>query len=497
VAPRAPPHVVPEQTTRDLESELLALFRDGAAPLEVLAREAVDGLWYRSLDDPGREWTSPSFWSKLGHAAPPDDADAGGLSLVHEDDVAHVEQARQALASGVDDPYRVVARYRRGDGSFAWIRTSGGALPSGEHGERRALGTHVDVSPGRRGEDRLRAFIGALPGIALVLDEDGRYIEVMGTREMLLARESSDLVGRLVDDVLPERPARMTMDAIRRAIETDDVVYVEYDLTTLSGNTEWFEGRVVPMSPDPQGAKRHVVWLAHDVTKRKSAELELRRKNEELRQFSYIAGHDLRSPLLAIEQLACWLEEDLATTLDEQSRLHLSLIRRRSERMRRLIGGLLEYARTAECVEPRDVAVAGVVEEAIELAKIPRERFRVVVPDALPTLRTDPILLQLVFQNLIANAIRHHDRDRGEVQIRYERRDGLNVFEVSDDGPGIPEQARERVFQIFQTVTGEGEPGSSGVGLSIVRKAVDALGGSIEVHGDGPRGSIFRITLPG
>ena len=416
---------------------------------------------------------------------------------MHENDASHVRQAQQALAAGADERYRVVARYRMGNGSFAWIRSSGGVLPPGTHGGRRALGTHVDVSPGRRGEDRLRAFIGALPGIALVLDEDGRYIEVMGTRESLLARESSDLVGRLVEDVLPERPARMTMDAIRRAIATDDVVYVEYELTTLSGGTTWFEGRVVPMSPDPDGAKRHVVWLAHDVTKRKTAELELRRKNEELRQFSYIAGHDLRSPLLAIEQLACWLEEDLSPKLDEQSRLHLSLIRRRSERMRRLIGGLLEYARTAECVEPREVSVSAVVEEAIELAKIPRERFRVVVPDALPTLRTDPILLQLVFQNLIANAIRHHDRDRGEVRIRHDHRDGQHVFEVTDDGPGIPVQARERVFQIFQTVTGEGEPGSSGVGLSIVRKAIDALGGSIEIEGAGDRGSTFRFTLPG
>lgn len=488
---------MPEQTTRDLESELRALFREGDAPLDLLAREAVDGLWYRELGEPGREWTSPAFWTSLGHREPPDDAATGGLSHVHADDHAHVRQARKALATGSEDPYRVVARYRRADGTFAWIRSCGGLLPAENGAPRRALGTHVDVSPGRRGEDRLRAFVGALPGIALVLDEDGRYIEVMGTRDLLLARDPDDLVGRLVADVLPEKPALMTMEAIGRAIETDEVVLVEYDLGMQSGGTMWFEGRVVAMSPDPDGSKRHVVWLAHDVTARKAAELELRRKNEELRQFSYIAGHDLRSPMLAIEQLACWLEEDLASTLDEQSRLHLSLIRRRSQRMRRLIGGLLEYARTAECVEPRAVAVGDVVEEAIELAKIPRERFGVVVAEDLPTLRTDPILLQLVFQNLIANAIRHHDQERGEVRISHAFTEGEHVFEVTDDGPGIPVQARDRVFQIFQTVSGEGEPGSSGVGLSIVRKALDALGGSIEVQGAQPRGSTFRFTLPG
>ncbi|MEL6713294.1 MAG: ATP-binding protein, partial [Planctomycetota bacterium] len=126
----------------------------------------------------------------------------------------------------------------------------------------------------------------------------------------------------------------------------------------------------------------------------------------------------------------------------------------------------------------------------------PGPGFEVLVDPELPRIRTDAVVLQLVFQNLIANALNHHDRDSGTVRVGHATVDGEHEFFVSDDGPGIPAGAREDVFRIFRTVGRDEASEGTGVGLSIVQKAIDGLGGRIWIEAPEAGGTTFRFRIP-
>ena len=343
--------------------------------------------------------------------------------------------------------------------------------------------------------ERLRAFIEALPGLALIIDEDGRYVEVMTTRESLLVERAEALIGRTVMEVLPSDKGQKVLDVVRDVIESGEQRTHEYDVDAIAGRV-WFEATVVPFPQYEDAEKRAVIWLAQDISSRKLAELALTKKNEELHQFSYVAAHDLRSPLIAIERAARWLDEENGDALDDDGRQYLDIIMRRAGRMQRLISGLLEYARTAQTLEPSPVDTRQLLEHAIELAQTERGNVEVEIAGEMPTMRTDAELFRQIFQNLIGNAIKHHDKEHGRVTISYERHADEHVFAVSDDGPGIAPAYHDRIFEIFQTLRSKDEAEASGVGLSIVKKAVDALSGTIEIVDSQERGATFRVALP-
>ena len=127
----------------------------------------------------------------------------------------------------------------------------------------------------------LKAFATAIPDIALIIDEDGRYIEVLTSpeRESLLVREAEALKGRMIHDVIPKTKADTILEVIRRTIATKKPQTLEYSLDVPAGRT-WFEGRTAPL--DFPGEKRLIVWVAHDITDRKKAERALRKEREHL-----------------------------------------------------------------------------------------------------------------------------------------------------------------------------------------------------------------------
>jgi signal transduction histidine kinase len=115
-----------------------------------------------------------------------------------------------------------------------------------------------------------------------------------------------------------------------------------------------------------------------------------------------------------------------------------------------------------------------------------------------PTLRTTPVPLDLVLRNLIDNAVKHHDRDAGRVRLSTETVAGALVFDVADDGPGIAPEWHQAIFQPFSRVDDHRHPESSGIGLALVKRTVEAAGGRIEVRSDPARarGTTFRVTWP-
>lgn len=228
--------------------------------------------------------------------------------------------------------------------------------------------------------------------------------------------------------------------------------------------------------------------------KERTAELE--RSNRELDQFAYVASHDLRAPLRAIDNLAAWIAEDAGALLPAPSREHLQKLQERIQRMENLLDDLLAYSRADRLHgQPTLVDSRALVQSVVQLFA-PASTFQIVLPPTMPHFLTVRVPLETVFRNLIGNAIKHHQRPDGTIIIGAMDGEQQVTFTVSDDGPGIDPEFHERIFGMFQTLRPRDQVEGSGIGLAIVKKIVESLGGKIAVESTGGQGATFRFTWP-
>ncbi|WP_052055479.1 PAS domain S-box protein [Myxosarcina sp. GI1] len=221
---------------------------------------------------------------------------------------------------------------------------------------------------------------------------------------------------------------------------------------------------------------------------------QLEKRNQELDRFAYVTSHDLKAPLRAIANLSQWIEEDLADKLTEDTRHQMNLLRGRVQRLENLINGLLAYSRIGrDRSKPKTIDVTALLQKIIRLIQLP-SGFTVEIDDNMPTVVSEYIPLQQVFTNLISNAIAHHHRSTGKVSISVSDCGQFYRFSVSDDGPGINSDYHEKIFGIFQTLEARDRKEATGIGLSIVKKAVEERGGEIEVESELGNGSTFHFT---
>ena len=223
---------------------------------------------------------------------------------------------------------------------------------------------------------------------------------------------------------------------------------------------------------------------------------ELERSNRELDRFAYVASHDLKAPLRAIDNLSTWLDQDVHELLPPASQEHLNKLRGRVQRMERLLDDLLAYSRAGRVQhKPQQVETGMLVRSIFELQSPPPE-FQLTVEDPMPDLYTQRVPLETVLRNLIGNAIKHHTRPDGKVWVGAQQRAGEVEFYVCDDGPGIAPEYHERIFDLFQTLQPRDQLEASGMGLAIVKKTVESAGGHVAVRSAEGEGTCFTFTWP-
>jgi signal transduction histidine kinase len=211
---------------------------------------------------------------------------------------------------------------------------------------------------------------------------------------------------------------------------------------------------------------------------------ELERSNSELDSFAAAVGHDLRSPLRAIKTIAGWIEAD-AEALPATALAHLDRLRDQIARMETMLQDLLHYAKASQVTGPLGACdVQELLSEQLKLLS-PKKAVELTVGGELPVLITPEPPLALVLRNLIDNAIQHHDQPTVAIDIHLSRRGRRVVFQVKDDGPGIPPDEHVRLFALFgdrdRRGRGATRAGGCGIGLALVRRIVQRLGGSLEL----------------
>lgn len=240
----------------------------------------------------------------------------------------------------------------------------------------------------------------------------------------------------------------------------------------------------------PEEVEAFILGLSSDVTEREHLVVQLRRSNDALDEFAYIASHDLKAPLNAISKLVTWIDED---ELPEGAKENFALIQQRVSRMNKLLHDLLIYSRVnrkhSEC-------------ETFEFSEFSQEIYDSIDIESTLTLQCASLMvtlpktaLEVVTRNLISNALKHHHCESGNLIIDIKETPELYQLHFTDDGLGIPKEYREKVFEMFQTLKPRDQQEGSGMGLAIIKKVLDYYGGSIEIL-DTDVGAEFVIKWP-
>jgi signal transduction histidine kinase len=226
---------------------------------------------------------------------------------------------------------------------------------------------------------------------------------------------------------------------------------------------------------------------------------DLRRSNEELEQFAYVASHDLQEPLRKVASFTELLQRRYAGQLDERADSYIAFAADGARRMQALINDLLAFSRVGRVGVTR---TAVPLDDALHrartnLAATIEETGATIEAQPLPTVEGDPGLLTQVFQNLLANAIKFHRAGEAPgVRVTAEPDGDVWRIDVCDNGIGIDPQYADRVFVIFSRLNRREDYPGSGIGLALCRKIVEFHGGRIDVVPHGGTGTTIRFTLP-
>ncbi len=273
------------------------------------------------------------------------------------------------------------------------------------------------------------------------------------------------------------------------------------DLMTLAEAIEAMRRRIVT-ELDASHAQRDA--LSRQAIEKDEQAVELRRSNAELEQFAYVASHDLQEPLRKVASFTQLLEKRYGDQLDDRARQYISFAVDGARRMQVLINDLLTFSRVGRLTDHvAEFDIDQTLDKALAnlATTIEESGARIERPDQLPRIVGDATLWTMLWQNLIANAIKFRHGDRTpEVRIDCERsrRDDTDnwLIRVTDNGIGIPTEFSEKVFVIFQRLHGRDEYGGTGIGLALCKKIVEFHGGKIWIDTTMTEGTSFCLTVP-
>jgi len=270
--------------------------------------------------------------------------------------------------------------------------------------------------------------------------------------------------------------------------------------------TEDLEKKVQERAADLSKANEQ---LTSEIAERKQAEEEMKNLNEkleeanqELKNFVYIASHDLREPLRKISAFGGMLQKSLNGKIVDDDAENLNFMIDGANRMTLMIEGLLTYSRVSlkahstETVNPNDI-----VDQLrqLELSVLLEEKHTTIdVPQPLPEVEVDPVQIRQLMQNLIANGMKY--QAKGNVPhitiTSIPAADGMVRVNISDNGIGIAPEFQQSIFVMFKRLHSKSEYEGTGIGLAVCKKIVERNGGQIGVESQPGKGSTFWFTVP-
>jgi PAS domain S-box-containing protein len=348
----------------------------------------------------------------------------------------------------------------------------------------------------KESEAHYRAIVEAFDGLIYICSQDYR-IKFMNRQ--FIERTGYDATGELCYKALHDLDSICPWCVNERVFKGETV---RWEVQSPKDN-HWYYIVNTPIYHTDGTISKQAMIL--DITEIKKAEEELKRLSEELarsnaalKDFAYIASHDLKKPLQTIESFSKLLARRYKGKLDAKADEFISYIVEGVQRLQMLIKDLLEYSQIetkAKNIKPTDFSF--IVEEAMSNMKTAIDESNAVVTyNKMPTIMSDPQQMISLFQNLIDNAINFRSNKAPRVRISAERKGDEWVFAIRDNGIGIDPKDFEKIFVMFQRLHGSTDYPGTGIGLSICKKIVERHGGRIWLESETAKGSTFYFTIP-
>ncbi|MFM8766953.1 MAG: PAS domain S-box protein, partial [Rubrivivax sp.] len=356
---------------------------------------------------------------------------------------------------------------------------------------------------------QMQTLLSSFPGGIASIDHEGRYLYVNQIMADILRRPAEQVVGRMVEDVLPQRAPRLRQELL--LLQQGQVLVEEVARTSPDGGPDaYFQATRVASPPDAQGRHTYYAFTV-DITERRRAEAravgargEAERTNPAQSQFMSQMSHELRTPLNAVLGFGQLLQDDPQHPLAPKQLLHVQEILKGGEHLLNLINGLLDISRIESgkfAVQLGPVPVTDLVNEALKLMQPVAGRAGISMPAALDApadlhLRADRTRLMQVLLTLLSHAIKYN-RERGSVSVEWLCEQGEVTLGVRDTGPGLTREQRQQLFEPFQRLHAEGTRiEGTGIGLALSRRLIEAMGGAIGVDSEPGRGCLFWVRMP-
>ncbi len=381
-------------------------------------------------------------------------------------------------------------------------------------GVRMFVGTVRDISERKKAESQIKeeaarvlAVMNTVLDGLITIDEKGIVQTFNPASVRIFGYQPEEVIGHNVKMLMPE-PYHSRHDGyLKNYLSTGEKKVIGIG-REVSGRRK--DGSIFPMDLGINemnvAGRRMFVGTVRDISERKKAEQEiqqyvsaLKRSNQELDDFAYIASHDLKEPLRGLSNNAVFLKEDFEGRIGEDGIKRLSRMTYLCERMERLVNDLLYFSRLGRqelAVQKTDLnEVVRDIESMIETT-LHEENATIRIVEELPTIVCDLPRITEVFRNLITNAIKYNDKSKKLIEVGCEHKEGQRLFFVRDNGIGIPSQFYNDVFRIFKRLNEEDDTvKGTGVGLTFVKKIIERHNGRIWIESEIGKNTTFYFTI--
>ncbi|MFW5898440.1 MAG: GAF domain-containing protein [Candidatus Saliniplasma sp.] len=340
-----------------------------------------------------------------------------------------------------------------------------------------------------------------------------RIIDVNESTLNIYGAESKDVFVDNLDEILAEEAYEIFKEQLYNIIDGVMEFHGEAENRTLDGGKIDIFMKWIVAKGHEEDYSRVLVSII-DITERKDVQRELKdykdhleelveertkqleEMNEQLKSFTHSVSHDLRAPLRGLQGFSRALMEDYREILDETGKEYLERIKGASQRMEILIDDLLEYSRLSRTdivCEKTDVNnILEIIKDEL-ISDIGMKNADIFISD-IPDVKGERTILKQVLTNLLSNALKFVD-EKPKIEIYSEEdNDRIRIF-VEDNGIGIKKEEQEKIFKVFERLHGIESYEGTGVGLAIVKKGVEKMGGRVKVESDLGEGSRFWIEL--
>lgn len=356
-------------------------------------------------------------------------------------------------------------------------------------------------------ESELSALFGAMNDLVIIMDDKGYYRSIAPTNNHLLIRPASELLNKSVYDFFDHDAAKYFHDSIKKAIENKSTILIDYPLE-INGKELWFEARLSYVS------KNSVIYVAHDNTEKKLAELKLIQSEKELKEsnamkdkFFSILAHDLKNPIGSFMNLTDMIFQNYSN-IDENEKFELiEYLKDSSHSLYSLLENLLEWSRVQRgAIKPEytkvdiNFLITNTIEHLNTMAKDKKIDIKNNIDKNIIAF-CDSNMIQTVFRNIIINAVKFTE-DEGDIiissNIEEIEKNKFIVISIKDSGIGIEKERINKLFKIDSAVSTPGTNNEKGTGLGLIlcKEFVEINKGFIKVDSELGKGTKFSIYIP-